>query len=253
MPAAAAPLPPEQRAALRLVPMVLLLALAACAGTPAPRAPAQGAATAPFPHAFYRSPPSPGRVFQLDPARSRLDLLMFRAGALAGRGHNHLIRAGTLEGAVFLGDAPEASRMDLHVPVAELLVDPPQARASAGAAFAGEVEDRARAGTRANLLGERVLDATAHPRIAVSATVAGGELPWLLLSLSVTVRGVTHTREVPVRLELDEDALRVRGLLALRHAELGLQPFTALGGLLAVADPVLVRFDLHAARTSAAD
>ena len=236
------PAPPRATLVAALLAAILLLAgCAAAPGAPERRA---GAPAAAFPEAFYRDPPGAGRVFRLDPARSELQVLVFRAGALASRGHNHVIRAGALQGAVFLAAELEASRLDLQVPVDALEVDPPAQRRLAGAAFAAPVDEGARGGTRDNLLGPRLLDAAQFPLVAVSGRVAGGELPWLVLELELTVRGHVHRMEVPVQVELDGRSLRVRGLLSLRHADLGLQPFTALGGLLAVADPLVLRFDL---------
>lgn len=228
------------------------LLLSACAG-PQPRdqvAVPAGAAPA-FPHAFYQAPPGPGRVFRLDPSRSRLQVLVFRAGPMARQGHNHLLQAQAFEGAVFVpDDGLERARMDLLLPVAALAVDPTAARAQAGAAFAAEVGERARSGTRANLLGPDVLDAAAHPHVAVQAQVLAGELPWLVLEASLSVRGVRHAVQLPVRVDLDGAQLRARGTLLLRHADLGLAPFRALGGLLQVADPLVLHFDL---RGSSAD
>ena len=233
-------------------PLLLLLGgvlLAACAG---PRPRADGAASTSagldFPQAFYRAPPAEGRVFRLDPARSEVQVLVFRAGALARRGHNHLLRAQAFQGAVFVpADGLARARMDLLLPVASLEVDPPSARADAGAAFAAEVDDGARAGTRENLLGSAVLDAAAHPHVAVHARVLGGELPWLVLEASFTVHGVRHRTTLPVRVDLDGSGLRARGMLLLAHADVGLVPFQALGGLLQVADPLVLRFDLRGA------
>jgi len=242
--------PPFRHA--RRAGLLAVLLLAACAGAPERRGDAApAAAAAAFPHAFYEHPPGEGRVYRVDASRSELQVLVFRAGALARRGHNHLVRATAFEGAVFLATDVEASRMDLQVPVRALEVDPEAQRASAGAAFAAAVDADARAGTRGNLLGPRVLDAGAHPFIAATARVAGGELPWLVLELTLTVRGHPHRSTVPVRVELDGEQLRARGMLALRHAELGLEPFTALGGLLAVADPIILRFDLLATASPA--
>ena len=39
--------------------------------------------------------------------------------------------------------------------------------------------------------------------------------------------------------------LRTAGRLPLRHADLGLQPFSVLGGLLAVREELVLDFDLH--------
>lgn len=214
--------------------------LGGCAG--APLAPAGGVDA--FPEGWYAAPPVEGRVFRLDAAHSRLEVMVFRDGPMARMGHNHLLLATDFRGAVLLGDELADSRVDIALAVADLDVDPSAARKRAGAAFAAPVDDDAREGTRANLLGARVLDAAAHPLVHASATVAAGELPWLLLRLRLAVRGHVHEVTVPVQVTLDDGRLQAQGMLALEHAALGLEPFRALGGLLAVADPILLRFEL---------
>ncbi|MEQ9023094.1 MAG: hypothetical protein RLN82_10110, partial [Pseudomonadales bacterium] len=52
--------------------------------------------------------------------------------------------------------------------------------------------------------------------------------------------------QVPAILQVDEQQLGVTGYFELSHADLGLQPYTAMGGLLRVADQLRVQFDISA-------
>jgi hypothetical protein len=66
------------------------------------------------------------------------------------------------------------------------------------------------------------------------------------------VRDRWHTLRVPLRYQLTGDTLTVTGEMALRQSELGLTPFTALMGALAVEDEMRVRFRIVARATSGA-
>ena len=223
--------------------------LAACAGAPpAPGPMAQ--AQAEWPGRFYDAPPVAGRVLRIDPAASQLTVLVFRSGRLAAQGHDHAI-ALSVAGAVFLPDAGmEQARVDLRLPLDALEVDPPALRRTLGDAFAAAVPERARAGTRRNLLGPALLDAGQYPYLDIAATVATGAPPRLVLDVDVVARGQRRRLQQPLPVQVQVDAaagvLRARGSLALRHADLGLTPFSALGGLLRVADPLLIEFELLA-------
>lgn len=219
--------------------------LAACAAT-VPSATAPPARTAlDFPAQFYRDAAGRGAVYALEPAASTLHVLVFRDGPLARQGHNHLLSAAAFTGAVFLPDGGlDGARMDLLVDADALAVDPDAGRSAAGAAFDAAVPPSARAGTRENMLGPAVLDAANHPRIGVRAVVVGGELPELTLEATLLLKGRSHAVQLPVHVDLDGDTLRARGALVLRQGELGLVPFSAAGGLLRVADAMVVRFDI---------
>ena len=228
-------------------------ALAACAGVllaactaAVPTAPTPPARIAlDFPAQFYRDAVRHGAVYALDPAASTVHVLVFRDGPLARQGHNHLLSAAAFTGAVFVPEGGlEGARMDLLVDVHALAVDPESARRAAGAAFDAAVPPAARAGTRENMLGPAVLDAANHPRVGVHAVVVGGELPELILEATLVLKGRSHALQLPVQVDIEGDTLRARGALVLRQGELGLVPFSAAGGLLRVADAMVVRFDI---------
>ena len=190
--------------------LIGLAALAGCASQPSP---------APAPHAA-------------DGAADELRILVFRAGTAARLGHNHVLRAGDLR-----VDWP-ASGPVLSLRLDALAIDPPALRARLGAAFASAVDDEARAGTRANLL--KALDAAAHPEVVVRTLQQLGEGGSRAVEAEITLHGVTRRQWFAV----DVQGRRASGQVVIRQSDFGIQPFTVLGGLLAVQDALIVQFEL---------
>jgi polyisoprenoid-binding protein YceI len=111
-------------------------------------------------------------------------------------------------------------------------------RARLGPAFASAMDDEARAGTRANLL--KALDAVTHPEVVVRTLQQVGEGGQRAVEAEVTLHGVVRRQWFAVEV----DGRRARGRLVIRQSDFGLQPFTVLGGLLAVQDALVVQFEL---------
>jgi hypothetical protein len=226
----------------RLGVLFLACALAACPTRPPPPPAAVPGVPAPPPTA-----PHVGRPYDIVAAESLLTLLVYRGGALAAAGHNHVVASHTLTGTLYLpGDVLKGS-VELHVAVAELTVDEPELRALEPAAdFPPEVPQSAREGTRRNMLGAAVLDAAEYPEVVLRSErlepAAGTAAGTLAAVLDAEVRGQHRTISVPLRYELAGATLTVTGESTLRQSELGLTPFTALMGALAVQDEMRVRF-----------
>jgi hypothetical protein len=159
---------------------------------------------------------------------------------LAALGHNHVITSTSLDGRIDALPGGEY-RFDLALPVESFVVDPPGPRAEEGADFAATVADDARDGTRANMLGEGVLDAARFPVIRLAGQTLSAADGTRSLAVAVTVRDATREFRVPVTIEPGERPV-MRGELPLTHADLGLKPFSVMGGMLAVRDDLLVRF-----------
>jgi len=100
------------------------------------------------------------------------------------------------------------------------------------------VDDEARAGTRANLL--KALDATAHAEVVVRTLQQIGEGGQRPVEAEITLHGVTRRQWFVVEV----DGRRARGQVVVRQSDFGIQPFTVLGGLLAVQDALVVQFEL---------
>jgi polyisoprenoid-binding protein YceI len=230
----------------RLGALFLACTLAACPTRPPPPPAAVPAVPAPPPIA-----PHVGRPYDIVAAESLLTLRVYRGGALGAAGHNHVIASHTLAGTVYLPDDVLKGSVELHVAVAELTVDEPELRAlEPGGDFPPEVPQSARDGTRRNMLSPAVLDAAGYPEVLLRSQrlePAAGVAPDTLTAfLDAGVRDQHRTISVPVRCELAGDTLTVSGETALRQSELGLTPFTALLGALAVQDEMRVRFRLVA-------
>lgn len=161
-----------------------------------------------------------------------LQVLVFRGGAAARLGHNHVLRAGDLR-----VDWPAAGPV-LRFRLDALDIDPPALRARLGDGFASAVDDEARAGTRANLL--KALAAAAHPEVVVRTLQQVGEGARRAVEAEITLHGTTRRQWFVAEV----DGRRARGEVVIRQSDFGIQPFTVLGGLLAVQDALVVQFEL---------
>lgn len=174
----------------------------------------------------------PPRPEPLPAGGDELRILVFRGGSAARLGHNHVLHAAGLRVDWAAAGPVLSFRLDA------LEIDPPAMRQGLGAAFASTVDDEARAGTRANLL--KALDAPAHPEVVVRTLQQLGEGPRRAVEAEITLHGVTRRQWFVTEVE----GRRARGEVVVRQSEFGIQPFTVLGGLLAVQDALVVQFRL---------
>jgi polyisoprenoid-binding protein YceI len=201
------------------------------------------------------SPPAPhaGRPFDVASRESLLTILAFRGGTLAKVGHNHVIASHDVSGAFYVPDDVSQTTFELHVPVAQLTIDEPELRAKEGPDFPTDVPDSAKEGTRRNMLSEALLSGAEFPEITlvsqhIETSATGSQVR---ADVQVSVRGQTHTVSVPVLYSLVNGELTASGDLPIKQTDLGLTPFSALLGALAVQDELRVRFRIvaHAATT----
>jgi hypothetical protein len=230
------------RAGSPLVAVALAAAALVAACAPAGRAPPPAERIAPGVAAA-----AGGTRYRIDPARSEVRILVYRAGPLARLGHNHVLVARDLEGEVWLPADPAQARFSLSFPVAALAVDEPAARREEGEEFASAPSAEDVAGTRRNLESPAVLDAARYPAIRLDGVAARGPAG-LLARASVVVRGRTSELEVPVEVAVTSGELAVRGGFTVQQGTLGLEPFSVALGALRVRDDLAVRFRLVAAR-----
>ncbi len=193
------------------------------------------------------APAVSGREFQVVTAESEVRILVYRSGSLAKLGHNHVITSHDLSGTVTLPDELTQAQFEIVMPVAPLAVDEPEKRAEEGADFATLVSDNAREGTHRNMMKPEVLDAEHFPAIILrsqSIIGANGEFD---VTFEIDVRGQKHVLTAPVHIEELGDRLTARGEMTVKQTDLGITPFTAAMGALAIRDEIRIRFDIHAA------
>jgi len=231
----------------RLLVLACVMGLASCQTSP-PEKPAipQPGHAAPAQGSEYRIPAG-SREYRVDAAASLLQILVYRGGAMARLGHNHVIASHHLAGSVYLAEDPLATRFDIRFPVNELTIDEPALREAMGSPdFPPQVPQSAREGTRTNLLSESLLDGAHHPEIRLRATDVRPAGSGYDVGVQVTFRDSNYSLRVPVTVSREGGAVVASGEFPLKQSELGLKPFSVAMGTLVVLDDMKVRFQLTA-------
>jgi polyisoprenoid-binding protein YceI len=190
--------------------------------------------------------PTGAREYKVVPEESLLQILVYRGGAMARLGHNHVIASHQLSGSVFLADDVLQSRFDISVPVNELTIDEPAMREMAGADFPPGVPQTARDGTRKNLLSEALLDGEKYPVIRLRATDVAAASEGFDVGVEIAIKDQIRNVRVPVTLDRKEGAVIARGEFPLKQSELGFKPFSVAMGTLVVLDEMRIRFEISA-------
>lgn len=225
-----------------ILPLLILALLAACARPP-PRAPVD-AAPPPLPEDVYRQAAQQGEaVYRVVPERSRLFMRTGRDGPMKAAGHDHVIASADIEGLVLVSDDPGKSRADLRLPLQQLVVDDPAYRARFG--LEAELPDSAIEGTTRNMQ-DKVLESSRYPWATASARVLSMQGSQAQLDVRVSMHGTSFDYQVPATLSVEPNEVEVTGSMTLRHADFGLTPFSAAGGLLRVAEEIEVVFEMVA-------
>ncbi|MEO8063441.1 MAG: YceI family protein [Pseudomonadota bacterium] len=220
----------------------VLLGLAACQTSP----PVVNTPPPAQPVADSTAIPAGAHEYKIVAEESLLQILVYRGGAMARLGHNHVIASHHLSGSVFLTDDLAQSRFNIEFPVEELTVDEPVMREKAGADFPPGVPQSARDGTRKNMLSEALLDGANYPSVRLRATevVAAGEN--FEVDVEISLKDQVHHVRVPMQVGRKDGVISASGEFPLRQSELGLKPFSAAMGALLVVDEMRVRFEVIA-------
>jgi len=175
-------------------------------------------------------------VYDIAPESSILRVYVGRAGVLARMGHNHVIHTRDLSGTIILADNRDDSSASFSFPVDSLTVDDPEERDRAGEDYESEPDESAIAGTRRNMLGAGVLNSEEFPVVeATVTTVTSAQEQWQF-DVQLQVQDSNFSYRIPASVTINGDVIAVQAELTLNHEQLGLSPFTALGGALRVAE-----------------
>jgi hypothetical protein len=192
--------------------------------------------------------PSGSREYRVDASESLLQVLVYRGGAMARLGHNHVIASHHLAGSIHVAEDPLATRFDIRFPVNELSIDEPGLREAAGPEFPPQVPQSAREGTRVNLLSESLLDGARYPHVRLRATDVRAANGGYDVGVQVTFKGTSYSLRVPVAVSHAAGVVVATGEFPLKQSELGLKPFSVAMGTLVVLDDMRIRFRLTARR-----
>jgi hypothetical protein len=226
------------RRAWRLLAAGALLA-AGCAQVPPAAPPAATPPGAPdLDAAYYRDAAARGeKVYRVEPGDSLVVARVYRGGRLARLGHDHVVSSRESRGFI---DA-DRGRGDLYLALESLVVDEPAQRAAAG--FDSTPSESDIAGTRSNML-EKVLAAERFPFVVLRVRAVAQAT----LEAELSLHGMTRPLRIPAKIESRGDRLDASGSFAINQTDFGIEPFSVLGGALAVQDRIELSFTIRAAR-----
>ena len=227
--------------AFRWLLLGLVVMLANSCGNPPPRPGAKPPAAVAMPR-----PPRGLRAYAIDPQRSEVRVLVYRAGSMARLGHNHIIINRALDGWVAVADQGSSGAFYLRMTAAQFTVDDDGPRAEEGADFAAEVPAQAKADTRRNMLSATLLDAADFPYVAVKSLAVQEDASARAATASIEVAGHESTAVIPFTLDRQSSRIVATGSVSLRQSVLGLTPFSVALGALQVQDEIRVKFTVVA-------
>jgi polyisoprenoid-binding protein YceI len=181
------------------------------------------------------------RRYTLDPAQSRVEIHVGKAGLFGFAGHEHEVVAGTFRGsATFDPDRLAASTVDLTIDAAALRVT-----------GQGEPADDVPK-VQAAMVGSDCLDAGRFPTIRFVTTsvaevgAAGPNGRDLTLRGELTLHGVTRPLALQVHLEGAGEALIATGRTSLRQTDFGITPISK-AGVVKVKDEIAIVWRIRGA------
>ena len=195
------------------------------------------------------APRAGAALYRIDPQASEIRVLVYRAGALANLGHNHVLLLHPDQGWIESTASVAASSFYLQFPLERVIVDDATLRGQEGADFPGEIPEDAKLGTARNMLGEGLLDAAHHPLLIIRSAAIAAHGDGLTAFVHVNVAGHESNLSATFTRKESGSDMVASGQLNLRQSELGLKPFSIMLGALQVQDQMVVKFRIVAKRS----
>jgi polyisoprenoid-binding protein YceI len=180
-------------------------------------------------------------TYSVDPARSKVEIHVYKEGVFKAFGHDHEIAAKELSGRVQFDPAKiDQSTVSLKIPTKSITVIDP-----------GESE-KDRHEVQATMEGEKVLDVAKFPEITfTSASVTSAKKTpygWeLTLAGKLNLHGVEKPVSFPLHARADARELRGEGELSILQTDYDITPIKVGGGSVKVKDKLKITFNIVAA------
>jgi polyisoprenoid-binding protein YceI len=180
------------------------------------------------------------QTFSIDGKASSAEAHVGKTGLGSFAGHEHLVLAQNVQGEVMLDSE------DLAMSSVDLIVDARSLRVSPEGEPAGDAPR-----VQQVLRGPEVLDTGRFGTIHFGSTGVTGQQAspgvWdLTVTGEISLHGVVKPLTLPVHLEVKGASLVATGKFTLKQTDFGIEPTSAAGGLVKVADDVAISFKLAA-------
>lgn len=180
--------------------------------------------------------------FTLDGKQTGVYCRTHKGGAFAALAHDHAVRATEVTGEIDFDPAhPEASKVEVTVKTASLVVDEPEDRKKLG--LEGGPGDSDRKKIAENMMDEGQLGVAKFPTIHFVSTAVKPEAEKLRVEGTLTLHGVSRAVSLLVTPATSEGKVVGDGELALKTSDYGIEPYSA--GFGAVKNKDQVELILH--------
>ncbi|QSR84404.1 YceI family protein [Methylacidimicrobium sp. B4] len=181
--------------------------------------------------------PLSATVYQVDPARSKVEVLVIRGGLLGVFGHDHEIVSWKLTGTIdYVPSSVPSLEADVSLPASSLTVVDPE----------DPLQERKE--VQSTMRGKRVLDVDRYPEIHFTSTGASPAptAPQILLSGDLALHGTVRRICFPVRITPAPGAIRAAGTAKVRQSDFGIEPIRFAAGTVRIKDQVEIHFTVLA-------
>jgi hypothetical protein len=96
------------------------------------------------------------------------------------------------------------------------------------------------------MLTEALLNGAMFPTIELQGRGIAGSLENASLPVTIELAGKSIATSFPARIDFADGSVTISGEVRMTHQQLGLVPFTALGGLMAVGDDIDFTYSIRA-------
>jgi polyisoprenoid-binding protein YceI len=224
----------------------LSVLLAACPRPVRPPSPTPTVPPAPAPSAPAAADTRGAAVYEISSQSSQISILVFRGGKFSRLGHNHVMTSQQVSGRVWVHPEFARSGFELSFPVAQLVVDDPEARRAAGSDFPPDIPQSDKDGTRKNMLRVEVLDGEHYPEVKLHSVQVAGTLEAPQVTVHITIKDASRDVQVPVKLAIEGAKLSASGEFDILQTEFGMKPFSVALGALEVQDKLHIQFRIVA-------
>ncbi|MDX9974471.1 MAG: YceI family protein [FCB group bacterium] len=202
--------------------------------------------------------PAQDEGYAVERSESIFAVVTHKAGLASALAHNHLVYPRDYTAKIGkAGEGLETGRFSITFPTSNLVPDDPKAAVQWYPRLEAlgildkpftNLSEKDRAKVREAMLSKEQLDAARFPSIRaevttirVEATRQGTLDCTHVATIALTLHGKTVEREVPVRIEVSDNTVKVEGTARFRFREFGIKPYSAMLGALKVEDA----FDLY--------
>jgi polyisoprenoid-binding protein YceI len=186
--------------------------------------------------------------YTLDTATSSIYVVIRNdlSALMSGLGHDHVIQATKATGTINWDPAGASPcKVSITVPVSGLKGDPLGMREKAGlnnkSITASQMQEM-----EGNMFGKRQLSSSLFPLITYEATKCSGGQGDVSVEGNMTIRGVSKSLNIPMRVTVDPDSFHATGKVTLSHSDFGFSPFSVMMGGLRNQDSLEFSIDVKA-------